>query len=407
MISNGIREPCIIQTSIRHGRTIAIRVRDHRGGVARQPPPRCAGARSPPARTHRADASAGGPGDRRPRRRPGRARSPPTSRSAGTTTSSRPRPARSSPSSSRSPRGPRRRRPRCLYVRASRAGARRRRQPRSRRRPPRPAKGRSCRRSKRFIRSRCSEQPVRIARGFSLPAGEYELTVVVREREREDDRGRRRLAAVLRRPLSVPDYLHRGALDQHDHAGRSPDGAAPSPRRRPRSANGPMSSATREIEPAADTVLRPSEELIVVFLVYNPAVTTDKHFDLEVEYHFFRKSRAGPEEPGRRRPPVSPRFRESGTSIAPSPSASIRRFWGRHSTRQSGSRCWRDRASRWQDFRRVNTGFLIASRIWCRAVAGTSGGVHGSAVMWSPACGACTASAINRVLQRRQLPWNA
>ena len=36
--------------------------------------------------------------------------------------------------------------------------------------------------------------------------GRYQITVVVRERERDDQRGRRRLAAVLRQPLSVPDY---------------------------------------------------------------------------------------------------------------------------------------------------------------------------------------------------------
>jgi hypothetical protein len=41
-------------------------------------------------------------------------------------------------------------------------------------------------------------------------------------------------------------------------------------------------------------VFRRSEELIVVFLIYNPLVTTDKQFDLEVEYHFFRKSAVGP-----------------------------------------------------------------------------------------------------------------
>jgi hypothetical protein len=141
-----------------------------------------------------------------------------------------------------------------------------------------------------------SDRPVRIARGFSLPAGEYELTVVVREREREEDRGRRRLAAVLRQPLAVPDYAT-GALatstimlaDRLNVLEEAPSSAALVER--------PYVIGTREVEPASDTVLRPSEELIVVFLVYNPAVTTDKQFDLEVEYHFFRKSRAGPEEP--------------------------------------------------------------------------------------------------------------
>ncbi len=49
-------------------------------------------------------------------------------------------------------------------------------------------------------------QPVRIARGCSLSPGKYELTVVVRERERQDARGRRRAAAVLRQTLDVPDF---------------------------------------------------------------------------------------------------------------------------------------------------------------------------------------------------------
>ena len=77
-------------------------------------------------------------------------------------------------------------------------------------------------------------------------------------------------------------------------------------------------------------MFRPSEELIVVFLVYNPAVTPAKHFDLEVEYHFFRKSRAGEEGPGADRScRLSWRCRASGISIAPSRSASILRSWGR------------------------------------------------------------------------------
>ena len=46
-----------------------------------------------------------------------------------------------------------------------------------------------------------------------------------------------------------------------------------------------------EITPAADHRFRRSEELVVVFLVYNPTVTSEKHFDLQVEYHFFQRVR--------------------------------------------------------------------------------------------------------------------
>ena len=48
-----------------------------------------------------------------------------------------------------------------------------------------------------------------------------------------------------------------------------------------------------DITPAADFRFRKDEELIVVFLVYNPTVTPDKKFDIQVEYHFFRRNGPG------------------------------------------------------------------------------------------------------------------
>ncbi len=131
-------------------------------------------------------------------------------------------------------------------------------------------------------------QPLRVVRGFSIAPGEYEVTVVVRERDRDGDRGRRPLAAVLRQPVSVPDYgttaLATSSVIVADRLTdlREPP-AGPLAER-------PYVIGAREILPSADGDFRRSEELIVVFLIYNPAVTRDKHFDLEVEYHFFRKS---------------------------------------------------------------------------------------------------------------------
>jgi hypothetical protein len=135
-------------------------------------------------------------------------------------------------------------------------------------------------------------EPLRIARGFSIAPGDYDVTVVVRERDRGAARGRRRLAAVLRQPLSVPDYSAPGLttstviLADGLTVLREPPAAETLAER-------PYVIGTREVAPAADAVFRRHEELIVVFLVYNPTVTPDKHFDLEVEYHFFRKSRDG------------------------------------------------------------------------------------------------------------------
>ena len=55
----------------------------------------------------------------------------------------------------------------------------------------------------------------------------------------------------------------------------------------------PYLIGSSEIQPAADGILSRTEELIVVFLVYNPFVTSEGKFDIEVEYHFFRKTAAG------------------------------------------------------------------------------------------------------------------
>lgn len=131
----------------------------------------------------------------------------------------------------------------------------------------------------------------RIARGFAVAPGEYDLTVVVREREQREQRGRRRLAAVLRRELSVPDL---SGPELTTSSIMLADAVTPLPR--------PLSSqetearpyvvGSQEIHPAPDSRFRRDEELIVVFLVYSPSVTPDEQFDLEVEYHFFRKTGA-------------------------------------------------------------------------------------------------------------------
>ena len=163
------------------------------------------------------------------------------------------------------------------------------------------------------------QAPVRIARGFSLPAGEYDLTFVVRAREGEPERVRRRPppAAVLRRPLSVPDF---GAGQLTTSSVILADRLTVLPEAEPagQAAERPYVLGNREVHPATDSEFGRNEELVVAFLVYDPAVRPDKHFDLQVEYHFFRKTGAGEEyfnrtEPQRFNPAVlGPSFDPSG-----------------------------------------------------------------------------------------------
>jgi hypothetical protein len=127
---------------------------------------------------------------------------------------------------------------------------------------------------------------VRVARGFAIAPGDYELIVVVRERVNPADPTRPRKAAVRRVPLKVPDF----AVDE-----LMTSSIILADRQRPLAraisaedlSNRPYVIGLSEVEPCEDRRFRRSDELIVVYLVYNVAGTRDGTFDLEVEYHFF------------------------------------------------------------------------------------------------------------------------
>lgn len=137
-------------------------------------------------------------------------------------------------------------------------------------------------------------QPLRIQRGFAVPPGTYTVYVVVRERPLEvpGRRDGKRRASVLVHPLDVPDFWT-GELTTSTVilAERVEQLAAPVP---PADLEeNPYVVGTTRIYPASNQVFRREKELIVVFLIYNPRVGTDKHFDVQVDYHLYRKIREG------------------------------------------------------------------------------------------------------------------
>jgi hypothetical protein len=138
-----------------------------------------------------------------------------------------------------------------------------------------------------------AEEMPRISRGFSVSPGEYDVFVVVRERADPAAPRVRPKASVLRQPLSVPEF-RTGELTTSSVmlADRLTVLAEPVPA--DRLAERPYAIGRNEIVPAADRRFGRNEELIVVFLVYNPMVTAERQFDVRVEYHFFRKVAGAP-----------------------------------------------------------------------------------------------------------------
>lgn len=138
-------------------------------------------------------------------------------------------------------------------------------------------------------------QPLRITRGFAVAPGDYDVYVALRERAADPLASDRRLkGAVLKQPLTVPDFWT-GELatstvmlaDRIDPVGTPVTGDDVLER--------PYVIGSNEVHRAAGTAFRRDRELIVVFLIYNPTVSPDKSFDIEVDYHLFRKDGAAPQ----------------------------------------------------------------------------------------------------------------
>jgi hypothetical protein len=134
--------------------------------------------------------------------------------------------------------------------------------------------------------------PSRISRGFSVQPGDYDVFVVMRERVEPGVSGPRPRASVLRQTLAVPEF---GSADLTTSTLILADRLTPLAEAVPadRLAERPYAIGLNEITPATDRRFRRDEELIVVLLVYNPTVTSERQFDLKVEYHFFRHSVSG------------------------------------------------------------------------------------------------------------------
>lgn len=139
-----------------------------------------------------------------------------------------------------------------------------------------------------------SVPPVRIRRGFAVPPGSYTVWVVLRERPVNplDRKTGTQKTSVLMQDLDVPDFwtesLTTSTVMLADRVEQLSE-AVPAARLD----ENPYVVGTSRIHPAAGSSFRRGSELIVVFLIYNPSVGPDRHFDVQVDYHLYRKVREG------------------------------------------------------------------------------------------------------------------
>jgi len=131
----------------------------------------------------------------------------------------------------------------------------------------------------------------RITRGFSVGPGEYDVYVALRERSaRSAAHPSRARAAVLKQPILVPDFWT-GELAASSVLLADRIDSLPQPIDSAQLFDEPYVIGDNDIHVAAEPVFRKDRELLVVFLIYDPLVTSDGHFDVKVDYDLYRGER--------------------------------------------------------------------------------------------------------------------
>jgi hypothetical protein len=144
-------------------------------------------------------------------------------------------------------------------------------------------------------------QPLRIQRGIGVPSGSYDVYIVVHERANDPSQGRGVVPAapgkmaVLKQPLDVPNYAS-GELATSSVILADRVEELTAPVRQDQQSEHPYAFGQKEIIVSPDRKFKKSQELIVLFQIYNPMLTPEKKFSLEANYTFYTQDAAGAEK---------------------------------------------------------------------------------------------------------------
>lgn len=178
------------------------------------------------------------------------------------------------------------------------------------------------------VKPAAAGQPLRIQRGIGVPAGSYDLYIVLHERPATPAAAGAPPAAaaagktsVLKQPLDVPNYAA-GEFTTSTVilAERVEQLTTPVPP--DQQSERPYAFGQTEIVISPDHKFKKSQELIVLVQIYNPVVTPEKKFNLEATYTFYRQD-AGAEKRFNSTEPQSFSSDTMGPGFDPSGNSSI------------------------------------------------------------------------------------
>jgi len=134
-------------------------------------------------------------------------------------------------------------------------------------------------------------QPYKISRAFAVPAGEYEVYVVLKERLPYDAKDREKTptkTGAIKQAVTVPNFWTTELATSSVILSEKVEGLS-QPLTAQEAAEQPYTFGMTQIVPASSTKLLKTAELSVVFLVYNTGLDTNKKPDVTIEYSFYQK----------------------------------------------------------------------------------------------------------------------
>lgn len=131
-----------------------------------------------------------------------------------------------------------------------------------------------------------------IARALELPAGEFDVYFAISEPPARNKNAAPAKRAVLKQPLSVPDYS-KGFTTSSIVLGKTMD-EAPQLLTAEQQMEQPFTLGGYKMTPAFTPTFPQSGELLFVFFIYNEGAAASGKPDMDVEYFFYRAAEAKP-----------------------------------------------------------------------------------------------------------------
>jgi hypothetical protein len=148
-----------------------------------------------------------------------------------------------------------------------------------------------------FVPVTAGQNPMRISRSFTVPGGNYDVFVVVKEPtpEKAPKNAPPPKISLLKQSVTVQDFWN-GELATSTVILAQRIDPLPAPLTPQQQADRPYALGTMEILPAFDTKLSKKSELSTFMLIYNPKVDSANKPDVAVEYNFYQKLAGAPEK---------------------------------------------------------------------------------------------------------------